>query len=132
MVNRVHRWAVDVLRVVGGWPSLEGVMHARPPATLREFADWRLLWTALPTEHVQVKRAKKFLDILFDHAPEKVVVVVTHSGFTRSLLLAVQREPYRCESSTACTWTRPWKVDPTHCTVTSTSTGCVLPTLSVV
>jgi broad specificity phosphatase PhoE len=42
-----------------------------------------------------VKRAKKFLDILFEHAPEKVVVVVTHSGFTRSLLLAVQREPYR-------------------------------------
>jgi broad specificity phosphatase PhoE len=44
---------------------------------------------------LQVKRAKKFLDILFEHAPEKVVVVVTHSGFTRSLLLAVQREPYR-------------------------------------
>lgn len=44
---------------------------------------------------LQVKRAKKFLDILFEHAPEQVVVVVTHSGFTRSLLLAVKREPYR-------------------------------------
>ncbi|KAF6258773.1 histidine phosphatase superfamily [Scenedesmus sp. NREL 46B-D3] len=55
------------------------------------------LWTKTERERQkhQVKRAKKFLDILFEHAPEKVVVVVTHSGFTRSLLLAVQREPYR-------------------------------------
>jgi broad specificity phosphatase PhoE len=44
---------------------------------------------------LQVKRAKKFLDILFDHVKEQVVVIVTHSGFTRSLLLAVRREPYR-------------------------------------
>lgn len=50
---------------------------------------------------LQVKRAKKFLDILFEHAPEKVVVVVTHSGFTRSLLLAVQREPYRYGAAAA-------------------------------
>lgn len=27
--------------------------------------------------------------------PRQVVVIVTHSGFTRSLLLAVEREPYR-------------------------------------
>lgn len=55
------------------------------------------LWTKHHRErqHHQVKRAKKFLDILFDHAPEQVVVIVTHSGFTRSLLLAVRREPYR-------------------------------------
>ncbi|GBF97521.1 hypothetical protein Rsub_10444 [Raphidocelis subcapitata] len=43
----------------------------------------------------QVKRARRFLDILFNNAPEKVVVIVTHSGFARSLLLAVEREPYR-------------------------------------
>lgn len=43
----------------------------------------------------QVKRAKKFLDALFEEVKEEVVLVVTHSGFTRSLLLAVGREPYR-------------------------------------
>lgn len=48
---------------------------------------------------MQVKRAKKFLDILFENAPEQVVVVITHSGFTRSLLLAVQREPYRPQNA---------------------------------
>uniref|UniRef100_A0A383VY91 Uncharacterized protein n=1 Tax=Tetradesmus obliquus TaxID=3088 RepID=A0A383VY91_TETOB len=59
------------------------------------------LWTKTEREQQkhQVKRAKKFLDILFEHAPEKVVVVVTHSGFTRSLLLAVQREPYRPQNA---------------------------------
>jgi hypothetical protein len=48
---------------------------------------------------VQVKRATKFLNILFEHAPEPVVVVITHSGFARSLLLAVQREPYRPQNA---------------------------------
>lgn len=48
---------------------------------------------------MQVKRAKKFLDILFEHAPEQVIVVVTHSGFARSLLLAAQREPYRPQNA---------------------------------
>ena len=35
------------------------------------------------------------MDILFAHSDERVAVVVTHSGFARSLLLAVEREPYR-------------------------------------
>jgi hypothetical protein len=48
---------------------------------------------------LQVKRATKFLNILFEHAPEPVVVVITHSGFARSLLLAVQREPYRPQNA---------------------------------
>lgn len=48
---------------------------------------------------LQVKRAKKFLDILYDVAPEQVVIVITHSGFTRSLLLAVRREPYRPQNA---------------------------------
>ena len=43
----------------------------------------------------QVKRAEKFLETLFANAEEQVIVVVTHSGFIRSLLLAVDREPYR-------------------------------------
>jgi len=47
----------------------------------------------------QVKRAKKFLDILFEEAPEPVIVVVTHSGFTRSILLAMAREPYRPQNA---------------------------------
>lgn len=48
---------------------------------------------------VQVKRATKFLNIMFEHAPEPVVLVVTHSGFARSLLLAMQREPYRPQNA---------------------------------
>ena len=47
----------------------------------------------------QVRRAKKFLDIVYSHVKEQVVVIVTHSGFTRSLLLAVQREPYRPQNA---------------------------------
>lgn len=47
----------------------------------------------------QVKRAKKFLDIVYRHAPEPVVLVVTHSGFARSILLAVKREPYRPQNA---------------------------------
>ena len=43
----------------------------------------------------QVRRAEKFLETLFDNAEEQVIVVVTHSGFIRSLLLAIDREPYR-------------------------------------
>jgi hypothetical protein len=39
------------------------------------------------------------LNILFKHAPEPVILVVTHSGFARSLLLAVQREPYRPQNA---------------------------------
>ena len=43
----------------------------------------------------QIKRAEKFLETLFDNAEEQVIIVVTHSGFIRSLLLGVDREPYR-------------------------------------
>jgi len=55
------------------------------------------LWTKDRREQQQhqVKRARRFLDILWANTPEQVVVIVTHSGFTRSLLLAVEREPYR-------------------------------------
>jgi broad specificity phosphatase PhoE len=42
-----------------------------------------------------VRRATKFLFTLFERAEEEVVFVVSHSGFARSLLLAVGREPYR-------------------------------------
>lgn len=43
----------------------------------------------------QVRRATEFLYTLFERAEEEVVFVVTHSGFARSVLLAVGREPYR-------------------------------------
>lgn len=43
----------------------------------------------------QIKRAETFLETLFNNAEEQVIFVVTHSGFIRSLLLAVDREPYR-------------------------------------
>jgi broad specificity phosphatase PhoE len=46
-----------------------------------------------------VRRARKFLNILYAHVREQVVVVITHSGFTRSLLLAVEREPYRPQNA---------------------------------
>jgi hypothetical protein len=42
-----------------------------------------------------VRRATKFLFTLFERAQEEVVFVVSHSGFARSILLAVGREPYR-------------------------------------
>lgn len=60
-------------------------------------SDTDTLWTkdAREQQKHQVKRARAFLDILFAHAEERVAVVVTHSGFARSLLLAVEREPYR-------------------------------------
>jgi broad specificity phosphatase PhoE len=61
-------------------------------------SDADTLWTkdAREQQKHQVKRARAFLDILFAHAQdERVAVVVTHSGFARSLLLAVEREPYR-------------------------------------
>lgn len=55
-----------------------------------------MLWLS---PSLQVKRATKFLNILFKHAPEPVIVVVTHSGFARSILLAAQREPYRPQNA---------------------------------
>ncbi|MEW5305032.1 MAG: hypothetical protein WDW38_001951 [Sanguina aurantia] len=58
------------------------------------------LWThKRETQHKQVKRATRFLRDLYAFAPEKVVFVVTHSGFTRSVLLAAGREPYRPQNS---------------------------------
>lgn len=42
-----------------------------------------------------MRRATQFLFTLFERAEEEVVFVVTHSGFARSVLLAVGREPYR-------------------------------------
>ncbi len=47
----------------------------------------------------QTKRALTFLNDVFSLAEERVVVVVTHSGFTRSVLLAVGREPYRPQNT---------------------------------
>lgn len=60
-------------------------------------SDDDLLWKKNQREkqQQQVKRAKHFLETLFDNAEEQVIVVVTHSGFIRSLLLAIDREPYR-------------------------------------
>ena len=48
---------------------------------------------------MQTKRALHFLDDLFALVEERVVFVVTHSGFTRSVLLAVGREPYRPQNT---------------------------------
>ncbi|GFR49914.1 hypothetical protein Agub_g12022, partial [Astrephomene gubernaculifera] len=63
-------------------------------------ADEDPLWTEKrETQAHQVKRARSFLADLWAHAPERVVVVVTHSGFTRSVLLAVGREPYRPQNT---------------------------------
>ncbi|GFH06660.1 uncharacterized protein HaLaN_01329, partial [Haematococcus lacustris] len=54
-------------------------------------SDADTLWTdERETQKQQIKRAKGFLHTLFDSAPEQVVVVITHSGFTRSILLAMQ------------------------------------------
>ncbi|GIL58515.1 hypothetical protein Vafri_13460 [Volvox africanus] len=58
------------------------------------------LWTEdRETQGHQTKRALSFLRDLWTFAPEKVVFVVTHSGFTRSVLLAVGREPYRPQNT---------------------------------
>lgn len=47
----------------------------------------------------QVTRAVRFLMDVFDLVEEKVVVVVTHSGTVRSILLAAGREPYRPQNT---------------------------------
>jgi len=67
------------------------------PRPLGLVSDADTLWTKGEREQQkhQVRRARAFLDILFARAEERVAVVVTHSGFARSLLLAVEREPYR-------------------------------------
>ncbi|EFJ52590.1 hypothetical protein VOLCADRAFT_103079 [Volvox carteri f. nagariensis] len=63
-------------------------------------ADADPLWTEdRETQGHQTKRALAFLRDLWTFAPEKVVFVVTHSGFTRSVLLAVGREPYRPQNT---------------------------------
>ena len=48
---------------------------------------------------LQTKRATKFLYDVWEYVDERVVLVVTHSGFTRSVLLAVGREPYRPQNT---------------------------------
>lgn len=59
-------------------------------------SDADLLWTKeREKQKDQVDRATEFLQVLFNNVPEQVVFVITHSGFTRSVLLAVGREPYR-------------------------------------
>lgn len=51
---------------------------------------------------LQTKRATTFLTDLFNLVDDRVVLVVTHSGFTRSVLLAVGREPYRYDVKHLC------------------------------
>lgn len=63
-------------------------------------SDNDLMWTKdRETQKQQVKRATRFLYDLYEFAEEKVVIVFTHSGFTRSLLLAAGREPYRPQNT---------------------------------
>lgn len=63
-------------------------------------SDADILWTKdRETQKEQVKRATRFLYNLFAYADEKVAIVFTHSGFTRSVLLAVEREPYRPQNT---------------------------------
>ncbi|PNW82765.1 hypothetical protein CHLRE_06g293150v5 [Chlamydomonas reinhardtii] len=63
-------------------------------------ADADPLWTEdRETQGHQTKRALGFLQDLWEFAPERVVFVVTHSGFTRSVLLAAGREPYRPQNT---------------------------------
>lgn len=64
------------------------------------FANADIEWTPdRETQAHQTKRAEHFLDDLFRLVEERVVFVVTHSGFTRSVLLAVGREPYRPQNT---------------------------------
>ena len=63
-------------------------------------SDRDKLWTKdRETQKDQTKRATKFLHDVFEYVEERVVMVVTHSGFTRSILLAVGREPYRPQNT---------------------------------
>lgn len=63
-------------------------------------SDKDLLWNKdRETQKEQTKRATEFLYDVFDYTDGQVALVVTHSGFTRSLLLAVGREPYRPQNS---------------------------------
>mmetsp|Transcript_32937 Transcript_32937/g.72765 ORF Transcript_32937/g.72765 Transcript_32937/m.72765 type:complete len:349 (+) Transcript_32937:2382-3428(+) len=70
------------------------------PAGFGLLTDRDTLWTKdREDQKSQTKRATRFLHDLWTFAPEKVVLVVTHSGFTRSILLAVGREPYRPQNT---------------------------------
>mmetsp|Transcript_13165 Transcript_13165/g.23201 ORF Transcript_13165/g.23201 Transcript_13165/m.23201 type:complete len:351 (+) Transcript_13165:85-1137(+) len=63
-------------------------------------SDQDTLWTKnRETQKDQVKRATRFLTDLWANVQEKVVVVFTHSGFTRSVLLAAGREPYKPQNT---------------------------------
>lgn len=63
-------------------------------------SDKDMLWTKdRETQKQQTRRATNFLYDLFSFVDSKVVMVVTHSGFTRSVLLSVGREPYRPQNT---------------------------------
>ncbi|KAF8061943.1 Cnot4 [Scenedesmus sp. PABB004] len=90
--------------LASSWPDFDYPVwdpEARADRGFGLLGDADHLWTKDKRERQkhQVRRAKHFLDILFEHAPERVIVVVTHSGFTRSVLLAVRREPYRPQNA---------------------------------
>ncbi len=87
MYGGLPMWVSQAVARTGG----RGLERARPPCVLT---------IATPTLRiVQTKRALHFLDDLFALVEERVVFVVTHSGFTRSVLLAVGREPYRPQNT---------------------------------
>ena len=63
-------------------------------------SDKDILWTKdRETQKQQTRRATGFLYDVFSFCQSKVVMVVTHSGFTRSILLSVGREPYRPQNT---------------------------------
>ena len=88
-----HSWATHVMELLLCLPAVLG----DDKTDFGMLSDDDHLWKKHKREkqQQQVKRAKRFLETLFDNAEEQVIVVVTHSGFIRSLLLEVDREPYR-------------------------------------
>ena len=51
------------------------------------------------TDEETVQRATSFLERLFDSVSERIVFVVTHSGFLGAVLQAVGREPYSAQNA---------------------------------
>lgn len=87
--------------LVSKYPDYQFKVAGEDKTTFGLFSDKDEMWTKNKRErqHHQVKRAEKFLYTLFENAPEPVIFVVTHSGFTRSVLLAVHHEPYRPQNA---------------------------------
>lgn len=83
------------------FPQYKFPVYDKHKDKLGLISDDDILWKPKDREvqSHQVRRARKFLRALFDSSPERVVFVVTHSGFTRSALLAVGREPYRPQNA---------------------------------